>query len=158
MANRDIKPLFDIDISEYELAAVKDYLGKIFIGPRYFNAGVLLLNIDMIKKTGLFKKCMNLLVTKKLAFADQDALNKSVSKVKYLPRIYNEQRRYYKETVIQHFCKSIRLLPIFHTINVKPWDVKNIHKKHHNHHYDDILNEYLRIEEENKSQSAIYFF
>ena len=48
--------LFDIDISEYEFAAVLDKVGHIWVRYDYCNSGVLLLNFENIKKSGLFVK------------------------------------------------------------------------------------------------------
>lgn len=144
IANRDIKELYDIDISQYEFAAVRDYLGKIFKYPRYFNSGVMLMNLDEIRKTELFDKALKICRSKRLAFPDQDSLNRLSSKWLMIPPIYNSQRKYHKNDVLQHFCKSIRLLPVYHTINVKPWEVERVHKRLWIHEYDDILEDYLK--------------
>ncbi|MCR5307814.1 MAG: glycosyltransferase family 8 protein, partial [bacterium] len=76
MINKDIKSLYDIDITNYEFAGVIDRLGRFFIDKNYINSGVLLLNLDMIRKTELFKNTRELVKTKKMAFPDQSALNK----------------------------------------------------------------------------------
>ena len=91
MANKDILELYNTDISEYEYAAVKEKYGSLFIWPDYINAGMLLLNMEKIKQTGLLKKARELIKTKKMLFADQDAIYRSTTKKKLLPRIYNEQ-------------------------------------------------------------------
>lgn len=138
----DISNIFDIDISNYEFGAAIDFLGKFFIHYNYQNAGVLLLNMEKIRTTGLFQRARDLIKRKKMAFPDQDALNKLVKTKKFIPTMYNEQRKLHKNTIIQHFCKSIRWFPFFHTVNVKPWEVEKVHKDYRIYCYDDILWEY----------------
>ena len=101
MANGDIYELYNTDISEYEYAAVKEKYGSIFIWPDYINAGMLLLNMKKIKETKLLEKARELIKTKKMLFADQDAIYRATTKKKLLPRIYNEQSAFNrKETII----------------------------------------------------------
>ena len=135
----DIKELYDINIDNYEYAGAKDYLGRVFINRNYINAGVLLLNMNQIRATGLFVKCRYLLKIKKLAFPDQDALNKMAMAKFFLDSRFNEQRKLRKNTLIRHYCKSIRWLPVFHTINVKPWDIASMHKKQKVYVHDSLL-------------------
>ena len=145
MVNKDISSLFNIDITNYEFAGVVDRLGRFFIDKNYINSGVLLLNLDMIKKTSLFKNVRCLVKTKKMAFPDQSALNKLKKYYLKIPSIYNSQRYLKKDTVVKHFCKSIRWLPIYHTINVKQWEVKSVHKRLKIHAYDDLYKKYEEI-------------
>lgn len=145
MINKDIKSLFDIDVSNYEFAGVVDRLGRWFIGLSYINSGVLLLNLDKIRETKLFVNTRNLVKTKKMAFPDQSALNKLKKFYLKIPSIYNNQGSLKENTVIKHFCKSIRFLPFYHTINVKQWDVINVHKKLKLHEYDDLYKIYEEI-------------
>ncbi len=149
MINGDIKNLFDIDISNYELAVVLDRYGKKFIKHNYFNSGMLLINKKMVMETNLFEKVKELCVNKKMAFPDQTALNKCAKKVLYLPRKFNEQGKIKNNTVVHHFCKRIKWLPFFHTINIKPWQIELVHKKYKIHNYDDIYNEFKNILIEN---------
>jgi len=138
----DISPIFETDIENYEFGAAIDFLGKFFIRYNYQNAGVLLLNMDKIRETGLFEKARNLVRRKKMAFPDQDALNKLVLKKKFISTKYNEQRMLHKKTVVHHFCKSIRWFPFFHTINIKPWEVEKVRNVYKLHCYDEVLDEY----------------
>lgn len=47
-----------------------------------------------------------------------------------------------KDTVIRHFSKSIRWLPFYHTVNVKPWEIDRLHTIYHTYEFDDVLAEY----------------
>jgi len=145
----DIRELYSIDVSEYEYAAVKEKYGCWLIRPDYFNAGMLLMNMSMIRETGLLKKARELIRTKKLLFADQSAIYKSTTRKLLLPRRFNEQSKFNrKDTVVCHFCKRLMFRPYPHTENYKQWQVEEIHKYLHCYTFDTDLEEYLRIKGE----------
>lgn len=145
----DIKTLWNIDVTEYEYAAVKEKYGCWLIRPDYINAGMLLLNMAKIRKTGLLVKARKLIRTRKLLFADQSAIFLSTTRKKLISRIYNEQSRFdRKGTVVCHFCKRLMFLPYPHTENYKQWNVAEIHKYLHCHTFDRELEEYLRLKAE----------
>lgn len=153
MANDDISKLYNTDISEYEYAAVKEKYGSIFIWPDYINAGMLLLNMEKIKETKLLEKARNLIKTKKMLFADQDAIYRSTSKKLLLPRKYNEQSSFKrKDTVICHFCKRLMLLPYPHTENYKQWQIDDIHRELKCYTFEEDLKEYLNLKEQYQSK------
>ena len=148
MANKDISELYNIDISEYEYAAVKEKYGSVILYLDYINAGMLLLNMKKIKETGLLKKARDLIRNKKMIFADQDAVYHSTTKKLLLPRKYNEQSKFNrKDTVICHFCKRLMLWPYPHTENYKQWQVEQIHKELKCYSFDKDLNEYMKMKE-----------
>ena len=151
----DIRKLWDIDVTEYEYAAVKEKYGCWLIRPDYFNAGMLLLNMAKIRETGLLAKARELIRRKKLLFADQSAIFKSTTKKKLISRIYNEQSKFNRKgTVVCHFCKRLMFLPYPHTENYKQWNVEEIHRYLHCFTFDSDLEEYLRLKAEfqNKEQ------
>ena len=145
MINGDISSLFDINISNCELGVVLDRYGHIFIGKNYFNSGMLLMNMQKIRESKLLEKVRQACATKKMAFPDQDALNKLCKNKLYLPRKFNEQGNLKEDTVVQHFSKRFTLIPYFHTVNIKPWQIDLVHKKLKNFAYDDIYEEYLNL-------------
>lgn len=155
MLNRDIRLLYDIDITGYEYAAARDHYGKYLINPNYINAGVLLLNMKQIRQTGLLQKARNIIREKHLPFADQSAIIRSTSKKKMLAQKFNDQKFLHKHTVIRHFSKRLFWLPYPHTANIKQWDVSKVHKIFKYYEFDDILYEYIYLkkkflEEKNK--------
>lgn len=154
--NRDITLLYDIDVSGYEYAAARDHYGKYLIHPNYINAGVLLLNMAEIKRTGLFCKARKLIREKKLVFADQSAIYRSTLKKKMLPQRYNDQKFLHKHTVVRHFSKRLFYLPYPHTANIKQWYVSEIHRIFGYYVFDDILFEYIyqkkKYENENEGR------
>ena len=151
MANGDITKLYNIDITDYEYAAVKEKYGCWLIRPDYINAGVLLFNMKKIRETKLLEKGRIRLRNKKMLFADQDAIYWSTTKKKLISRIYNEQSKVNgKKTILCHFCKRLKFLPYPHTTNYKQWNIEKIHKEMHCHAFDKDLEEYIKyIEKSN---------
>lgn len=143
--NRDINLLYDTDVSEVEYAAARDHYGKYLIRPDYVNAGVLLLNLEKIRQTGLLVKARRLIQEKKLVFADQSALIRSTTAKKMLPQKFNDQKFLHKSTVVRHFSKRLFYLPYPHTANIKQWRVSDMHRIYHYYAFDDVLYEYLYL-------------
>ena len=149
MAGDDISKLYNIDITEYEYAAVKEKYGSLFLYPDYINAGMLLLNMKKIKETRLLEKARDLIKNKKMLFADQDAIYKATTKKMILPRIYNEQSKFNKkDTVICHFCKRLLWKPYPHTENYKQWNIKEVHEVLKCYAFDEDLEEYIKLKKE----------
>ena len=142
VVNGDLSELYNTDLSGYEYGAVLDYYGKYFMGYHYINAGVMLLNLPEIRKTGLFEKAVKLCSEKRLFLPDQTAIHRLTTNKRILPRKFNEQKDYNSpDTVIQHFTKTILWLPYFHTRNIKPWNTALV-KEFLTEKYNDILDEY----------------
>ena len=155
MAGDDISKLYNIDISDYEYAAVKEKYGSVLIWPDYINAGMLLLNMKKIKETKLLEKARCLIKTKKMLFADQDAIYKATTKKLLLPRIYNEQSKFNKkDTVICHFCKRLLLRPYPHTENYKQWHIEEVHKVLKCYAFDKDLEEYVKLKKEYENEKG----
>ena len=149
MAGGDISELYNTDIEDYEYAAVREKYGSKLIRPDYINAGMLLLNMKKIKETKLLEKAREKIKTKKMLFADQDAIFWSTTKKKLLPRLYNEQSKFNKkDTVICHFCKRLLLWPYPHTENYKQWNIEQVHKVLKCYYFDKDLEEYVKLKEE----------
>ena len=156
MAADDISKLYNIDVSNYEYAAVKEKYGCWIIRPDYINAGMLLFNMKKIKETKLLEKARNLIKTKKMLFADQDAIFWSTTKKLIIPRIYNEQSKFNKkDTVICHFCKRLMFLPYPHTENYKQWNVEEIHKYLKCYSFDADLDEYIKLKNIYKERKGV---
>ena len=143
---------YNLDINDYEMVGVLDYYGKWFFKNNflkfdYLNSGVLLLNVEKIRKTGLFKKARKMCKEKKMFMPDQSALNKLCKYKKIMPRKYNEQRKLKKDTIIQHFTTSFRFFPWIRTVTIKPWQIDKMHNDLKNFEYDDILSQYVKEKE-----------
>ncbi len=147
----DIEPLWETDISEYDFAGVKDYYGKFFINPKYLNSGVLLMNLQNIRKNKTFEKAIYRVKNKKMLLPDQTALNKTAYKKLILPAKYNEQHKLKRDTVIRHFSMTIKFFPKFKTQNIKPWNIEKLHNVLGVYELDDVIGEYLEIKKQLKT-------
>ena len=153
MAHDDISKLYNIDISDYEYAAVKEKYGSVFLWPDYINAGMLLLNMKKIKETGMLEKARELIKTKKFLFADQTAVYKATSSKLLIPRRFNEQSSFKrKDTVICHFCKRLVFRPYPHTTNFKQWQIDKVHSILKCYCFDEDLAEYTELKEKFESK------
>lgn len=103
LIRKDISELFEIDLSDYYLAAVDD-MGDTLnekgeselaqrIGVekgRYFNSGVMLLNLDKMRKEQIGGKLLKFRSEQTNYFMDQDAFNKIMGMKRFiLPYQYN---------------------------------------------------------------------
>ena len=145
VANKDISELYNIDISNYEIAMAKDYYGKVFINRNYCNSGVVLMNLAKIRQTHMLENALNFCINRHSFLPDQTALHKASKYKLILPDKYNEQHKLKNETVIRHFSMTLRFFPWFKRQNIKPWNIDALHKTLKCFEFDDILNEYLKI-------------
>lgn len=150
ICREDIYEFYSRDISECELIGVLDYYGSwLFrndlLRRDYINSGVLLMNLDKIRETGLFDKCRKLCRDKKMFMPDQSSINKLSVYKQFADRRYNEQRKLHSNTVMQHFTTSFRLFPWIHMVRVKPWQIDKMHEVLQLYEYDNILEEYRRF-------------
>ncbi len=157
IVRRSIENFYHQDMEGWEVSGSLDYWGKWFFRTSpfhmdYINSGVMLINLKMIRETGLFAKCREMCRDKQMFMPDQSAINKLSQAKKICSGKYNEQRKLRKDTVIQHFTTGFRFFPILHTFTVKPWEIEQVHKKLRLTEYDDILGEYqvLKTELERK--------
>ena len=153
MCAGDIAQLFDTDVSGYEYAAVRDFMGKFWIDKNYCNSGVLLLNLPMIRETGLFERVRDLVCTKKMAMPDQSALHLCGTKRLYLPERFNEQRGLKQDTVVKHCCKGIKwILFIPLVYNIKQWQREKVHKRLKIRAFDDLYERYDELAAEHPEE------
>jgi lipopolysaccharide biosynthesis glycosyltransferase len=73
LVTSDLSPLFELELGDAPFAAVRDQA----IGGSYFNAGVLVLDLERWRRTGLAERALAYAdaQTQPLFWADQDALN-----------------------------------------------------------------------------------
>lgn len=151
----DCSDFYFQDIEQYELVGVLDYYGRwLFrnniLHADYLNSGVLLLNLAMIRQTGLFEKCRRRCQEKKMFMPDQSAINKLATAKNIDKRKFNDQRKLHDDTVFQHFTTSFRFFPYIHTVSVKPWQIDKVHSVLKLHEYDQLLNKYLAVKDDMK--------
>ncbi len=135
---QDLKELWNTDISDYMLGAIEDVEGidsrnRLGLSNKYFNAGVLLLNLEKIRKTDLLKDSVSYLEKNKnrIIYQDQDILNGLFNtQYKNLPLKWNVNSHMYfrtekKHTYTDNDAKVVRTYPgIIHFTGgaIKPWN------------------------------------
>lgn len=128
--NNDISVLYNEDISNFEVGVVRDILPRNrWYFRNYFNAGMLLINLNEVRKSNAFNKSAVLCLSKKMSFADQDALNKTIKKRRMLNYKYNWFRKhckYYDDIVVHHFCDARNVDN--KNERIKPWHTEKFLK------------------------------
>ena len=142
--------LYKMDNSEYEIIGAVDYYGQHWIRTNlrekdYMNSGVLLMNMELIREGGLFKKTRNRIKWAKMMLPDQTSINIYAKKKLLVDRKFNEQKQETGETVFRHFSTTFRFWPVFHTQKIKPWNIEKLHSVLKCHAFDDVLEEYLAV-------------
>lgn len=150
LCNRNFSEYYHQNMENHEIVGTLDHYGKWWFHQDlrsfdYLNSGVLLLNMDLIRKTRLFAKCRQMCRTRLMFMPDQSAINKLCHTKKIVGNEYNEQHRQNNKTVFRHYSTSIHIWPVFYTLKVKPWQIDRMHTKLSDHNYDDILENYLKI-------------
>lgn len=152
VCRKDISEFYHTDMTGIEAAGVLDIYGRRFyhyhglLKQDYMNSGVMLFNMPECLKTGMFEKAVTLCGKRWMMLADQAALNKSITKRKLMPSIYNDQHeRPVRDTVLHHFSNNFKFWPYFRVQKVKPYEIDKIHDVLKIHQYDDILEEYSRL-------------
>lgn len=147
----DIAKLWEFDIGEQILGAVHDFAGayrqkelEIPDEYSYFNAGVLLINLEAWRKSNLTSKLIRFIKRnpEKLKFHDQDALNALLyNTVQYLPYRWNVQTPIFQQQIddsdLQQAIKSPAI--IHYTTASKPWHITNTH------YYKEEYYKYLKL-------------
>ena len=140
---KDLSDLYNTNISEYYIGAIRDIYPAILyeqIGEKYnknyFNVGVMLLNLDLIRQKGIFEKARNLFKNYlKCKFPEQDLLNNIIQdQYLILSPIYNWiiSNKFYTKRQLQKFYKvnetelKEQNIVIIHYAGFKPWDTYGI--------------------------------
>lgn len=152
VCNKNFKEFYDIDNTENEIVGVLDYYGSHFFKKKiyekdYLNSGVLLLNMELIKKTNLFFEAREMCKNIKMLMPDQTALNRLCKTKKIVDSKYNEQHKMHDDTVFRHFTTTFKFFPRFKTQTIKPWHIDKLHNVLKTYCFDDILDEYKKIKE-----------
>lgn len=135
-----LRPLWDTDISSFAVAAVKDNLSfspetfsrlSIPVEDSYFNAGMLLINMDYWRKDSVFEKALQIAQEKAdlLLWHDQDILNilyhghwKSMPYRWNVMNILMRPYPYYTPELTRQIDYEIKCRVVVHyTTSYKPW-------------------------------------
>lgn len=144
IVEQDIKILWDYDINDYLAGVVEDegsisQLKRLELPSKnnYFNAGVVVFNIEKLKKFNFKEKCINYYNNNKdkISLQDQDILNGVLNGLcKYFPLNWNTNSRLFFNNELEHHftddeaISAIKKPAILHyTDKVKPWQKNCIH-------------------------------
>ena len=125
IVNGDICELFDTDLTNYYCAGVSDiyiesvgYKKTLGLDGLYINAGVILFNLDEMRKTDIAEKLFKLTAENNFKYQDQDTINVTFNgKIKELDCIYNFKRTHQKA-----FPEKVPSAKIIHYVGPsKPW-------------------------------------
>ena len=125
IVNGDISELFDTDLTNCYCAGVSDiyiesvgYKKMLGIDGLYINAGVILFNLDEMRRTNIAEKLFKLTSENNFKYQDQDAINVVFNgKIKELDCIYNFKRAHQKA-----FPEKVPSAKIVHYVGPnKPW-------------------------------------
>ncbi len=149
---KDPSGLYDVNMDKYEMAGVLDRYGSNvyripFFKKHYINSGVLLMNLNKIRETGLFKRARRACKRFPMIMPDQSALNFCSRYKKIMPTKYNNQKEITKDTVFRHFSNTFQFFPYFKVISIKPWNEKALHQQLNCYEIDDILDEWKALKE-----------
>ena len=85
-----LEEIWNVDMTDAHYAAVPEYKGRFKpYGEKYYNVGVAVFNLKLIRETGMDSKLVNFLNTNRVPYIDQDAYN-ALCKATDLPVRFNE--------------------------------------------------------------------
>lgn len=122
LINGDISEAFNENIENHELCAVHGVMA-LKKKNHWFNAGVLLINTEIVSQTNLLSKAFEYCIKNKPAYMDEDALNILVTKLKFWK---DEYRFNYQPNIFLRkiFFKDIDPKApaiIYHFYGISPW-------------------------------------
>lgn len=104
----DLSDLWNTDMKDKWFCAAPEYFASHRpYGTKYYNVGVLLLNLEQIRKDGIDDKLIDFLHHKRVPYAEQDAWNAlGMAKAMDMPVRYNEcfATGWTKDPVIVHYA------------------------------------------------------
>ena len=122
----DISGLLDMNMEGFYFAGVKEPR-KCKDGFNYINTGVLIMNLDKIRRNGIDDKLIWLLNSQKFDLPDQDAINMiAQGRILFLPSDYN----------VCSFTEPPKKIKIYHFAASERFDNDPIYKKYSGHKVD----------------------
>lgn len=116
IVDADISELFEMDMTGRYFAGVRE-----FRKGEYINTGVLVMNLEEIRRDGIDDKLISLLNRKKLELPDQDAINQVAhQRILYLDSGYN----------VCPFTEPPEKLKIYHYAAREIWDNDPLYRKY----------------------------
>jgi len=137
----DIKELNNISLKGKALGANRDHLAKYWHinYKNYFNAGVLIIDLNKARKTNLFGRARDYIFKRKYKLSDQTALYKAAKETRsYMIFPHNfryntQQPKMLPNTLVKHFCATwIK----GRWQSIKQTDIKSVHNVLKIHTFD----------------------
>ena len=136
IVNCDLKEFYNSNLMSNPIGAIKDYILGLEYRKDYFNAGVLLVDLEKWKKNGYSKKCLHNILkdSDTPAYDDQDVLNKVFkNNWQHLPLKYNRQKilfdfygSYFHISQAQYNSLLNSPAIIHYTGRTKPWHFRYV--------------------------------
>lgn len=106
IVEQDISALFDIDMTDYYMAACIEPLSS--RSRPYYNNGVCLLNLKKMREDGKDKQMRDALETREYRYVSQDCMSEILDKTLELPSDYNacDFTKPTNNVIIRHFAAS----------------------------------------------------
>ena len=124
IVNDNIDAIWDIDLGDNYFAAVKE-IHKSTDKYKYFNAGVMLMNLKALRDSGIASMMINVLNVRKFDFCDQDCLNLFCEgKILEIPSYYN----------VNPYTEATKDKKIIHFAGDKNWENKDVYKYYMEHY------------------------
>ena len=126
-ALKDVSGLWDLDMHDRLVAGVRETTPLDSPAFPYFNMGVVMLNLDLLRRTGMGDEVIRALKNRYLQYPEQHAYNYVCSgAVLWLPREYNAGigTEPYGEPIVRHFMaesKTYRDSEIYKHFRDMPW-------------------------------------
>lgn len=124
---KDISHLWDLDMDGKMIAAVRETTGLDQPEFPYFNAGMMMMNLERLRTSGRGDEVIDALNRRKFAYPEQDVFNMICSgSVLWLPREYNAGRgtEPYGNPIIRHFMgehENWKVSECWKKYNEMPW-------------------------------------
>jgi lipopolysaccharide biosynthesis glycosyltransferase len=163
IVRRSLKKLWDTDLTDQALAAVPDYgyygeeAGKALglpAGAKYFNSGVLLINLQFWRQNNILERTINFVKTnpERVPYWDQDALNAIlVHHWIELPEYWNTQSMAINEWLCTSMTRAGMDAAIVHfTATVKPWHWASKSPFKHEYHEYRLKTPWWQYKQEGK--------
>ncbi len=146
----DLYKIYSQDMTDKDVGMVIDEVGSHWLGRRYCNSGVLLMNLKRLRENKHFDIVRKAAIEKRYFMPDQTALNRGLKKnIKIMSPRFNDQHYLHEDTVIRHYCQWVKLNKKgFCNVAEKPWNIVNFRKTYGDDVHKDILEEYLKLKDE----------
>ncbi len=148
----DLYEIYSLDLTDKDVGMVIDEVGSHWLGKRYCNSGVVLMNLKRLRENKHFEIVRKKVIKNRYFMPDQTALNRGLkSNIKFMSPRFNDQHYLHEKTVIRHYCQWIKVHKKgIGNVAEKPWNVEKFKDRYGKDTHKEILDEYLKLKEEYK--------